>query len=76
VKIGQVWANGGDVVRSQWFPAVPVSRSADGKRFGTGNYVVKVVVREYDDFGKKVKVVGEKLESNREKIVDFATPKQ
>lgn len=38
-------------VRSEWFPLIPRSKKP---RLGTETYVVKVRVREYDDYGKLV----------------------
>lgn len=70
VEIGKPWTNANDTIQSQWFPAVPASRSADGKKLGTGNFVIKVIVREYDDFGEKVKGVAEYIDKNKDKITD------
>lgn len=50
------------------FPAIPRSYF-EGEIAGTGNFVVKVLVTEYDKYGERVKEVGTKVESSKEGIV-------
>ena len=49
-------------VRSEWFPLLPRSKKP---RLGTGTYVVKVKVMEYDDYGKYIKEVADVVSTNR-----------
>ena len=49
-------------VRSEWFPLIPRSQKP---RLGTGTYVVKVKVTEYDDFGKLITEVSDDVSTNR-----------
>lgn len=48
--------------RSEWFPLIPRSKKP---RLGTGTYVVKVKVTEYDDFGKLVTEVSDEILTNK-----------
>ncbi len=75
LEIGKEWKpDAQQPITSQWFPAIPISKSANGKRIGTGNYVVKVHVFENDDFGKNVEKVADFLSANREKIKEQIKP--
>jgi hypothetical protein len=49
-------------VRSEWFPLIPRSKKS---KLGTGTYVVKVKVTEYDDYGKLVNEVSDEVSTNR-----------
>ncbi|MGQ0557216.1 MAG: hypothetical protein ACT4PN_14875 [Nitrospiraceae bacterium] len=49
-------------VRSEWFPVIPRSKKP---KQGTGTYVVKVKVTEYDDYGKLVNEVSDDVSTNR-----------
>ncbi|TKB62702.1 MAG: hypothetical protein E8D48_08005 [Nitrospira sp.] len=49
-------------VRSEWFPLIPRSKKP---KLGTGTYVVKVNVTEYDDYGKLVNEVSDEVSTNR-----------
>ncbi len=49
-------------VRSEWFPLLPRSKKP---KLGTGTYVVKVKVKEYDDYGKHIKEVADVVSTNR-----------
>ena len=49
-------------VRSEWFPLIPRSKKP---RLGTGTYVVKVAVTEYDDYGKLVTEVSDEVLTNK-----------
>jgi hypothetical protein len=49
-------------VRSEWFPLIPRSQKP---KLGTGTYVVKVKVTEYDDYGKHIKEVADVVSTNR-----------
>ena len=50
---------------SGWFSAVPRTVMPN-RELGLGTYVVKVSVREYDDFGERVKQLAEYVDSNRD----------
>lgn len=58
---------------SGWFPLVPRSRppasDREHYRYGLGNYLVTVAVREYDDAGKRVEKISEFVEEFREPAV-------
>ena len=62
-------------VRSEWFPLLPRSKKP---KLGTGTYVVKVKVTEYDDYGKLVNEVSDEISTNRadwvHKIKTMLTP--
>ena len=62
-------------VRSEWFPLIPRSKKP---KLGTGTYVVKVKVTEYDDYGKLVNQVSDEVSTNRadwvNKIKTMLTP--
>ena len=62
-------------VRSEWFPLIPRTKKP---KLGTGTYVVKVRVTEYDDYGKLVTEVSDDVSTNRadwvKKIKDSLTP--
>lgn len=62
-------------VRSEWFPLIPRSKKP---RLGTGTYVVKVKVTEYDDYGKLVTEVSDEMLTNKpdwmQKIKTFLRP--
>lgn len=45
-------------VRSEWFPLIPRSKKP---KLGTGAYVVKVKVTEYDNYGKLVNEVSDEV---------------
>jgi hypothetical protein len=49
-------------VRSEWFPLIPRSKKP---KLGTGTYVVKVKVTEYDDYGKLVNEVSDEVSTNK-----------
>jgi len=49
-------------VRSEWFPLIPRSKKP---KLGTGTYVVKVKVTEYDDYGKLVNEVLDEVLTNK-----------
>ncbi len=49
-------------VRSEWFPVIPRSKKP---KLGTGTYVVKVRVTEYDDYGKLINEVSDEVSTNR-----------
>lgn len=49
-------------VRSEWFPLIPRSKKP---KLGTGTYVVKVKVTEYDDYGKLVNEVTNEVLTNK-----------
>lgn len=49
-------------VRSEWFPLIPRTKKP---KLGTGTYVVKVRVTEYDDYGKLVTEVSDEVSTNR-----------
>lgn len=49
-------------VRSEWFPPIPRSKKP---KLGTGTYVVKAMVTEYDDYGKLVTEVSDEVLTNR-----------
>ncbi|MBL4902144.1 MAG: hypothetical protein JKY62_05790 [Desulfocapsa sp.] len=75
LELGKEWRqNTPYSVASQWFPAVPVSSSQDSGRTGTGNYVIKVTVEEYDDFGKRVNQISDVLFENKKHLQDFLQP--
>lgn len=61
--------------RSEWFPLIPRSKKP---KLGTGTYVVKVKVTEYDDYGKLVTEVSDKVSTNRAdwvtKVKNVLTP--
>lgn len=71
-------------VPSTWFAPIPRSilslKGDKGKQYGTGTYVVKVKVTEFDDFGKRVKKLSNYIESNRAgwvtKVKDAVTDKE
>jgi hypothetical protein len=50
------------MARSEWFPLIPRSKKP---KLGTGTYVVKVKVTEYDDYGKLVAEVSDEVSTNR-----------
>ncbi|MDH4085055.1 MAG: hypothetical protein OEV99_16515 [Nitrospira sp.] len=49
-------------VRSEWFPLIPRTKKP---KQGTGTYVVKVRVTEYDDYGKLVNEVSDEVSTNK-----------
>lgn len=61
--------------RSEWFPLIPRSKKP---RLGTGTYVVKVTVTEYDDYGKLIAEVVDEVSTNRAdwvmKVKNVLTP--
>jgi hypothetical protein len=62
-------------VRSEWLPLIPRNKKP---KLGTGTYVVKVKVTEYDDYGKLVTEVSDEVSTNRtdwvKKIKNSLTP--
>lgn len=48
--------------RTEWFPLIPRSKKP---RLGTGTYVVKVKVTEYDDYGKLVTEFSDEVLTNK-----------
>lgn len=48
--------------RSEWFPLIPRSKKP---RLGTGTYVLKVKVTEYDDYGKLVTEFSDEVLTNK-----------
>lgn len=48
--------------RSEWFPLLPRGKK---QKLGTGTYVVKVTVTEYDDYGRLVTEVSDEVLTNR-----------
>lgn len=48
--------------RSEWFPLLPRGKK---QKLGTGTYVMKVPVTEYDDYGKLVTEVSDEILTNR-----------
>lgn len=54
--------------RGQLFQAVPrsvVKIAKDQEIFGTGNFILNIIVTEYDQFGERVKELGTKIEENK-----------
>ena len=63
-------------VRSEWFPLLPRSKKP---KPGTGTYVVKIKVTEYDDYGKLITEVSDEVSTNKagwaQKIKPIFTPR-
>jgi hypothetical protein len=72
LPLGGRWApNVPGSLGTGWFQAIPRSplwrdNKTNEQLYGLGTYVVKVKVREYDDYGKQVTRVADYVESNRE----------
>jgi len=50
---------------TQWYPELPVRSPV----LGLGNFVVTILVTEYDDYGKKVKEISEQVGKQKEDVV-------
>lgn len=59
LKLGE--ATDISTARSEWFPLIPRSKKP---KPGTGAYVLKVTVTEYDEYGKLVTEVSDEVSSN------------
>lgn len=56
------------------YQAVPRSQYPGGSTLvGTGNFILKVLVTEYDDYGNRIKDLGNKLEDNKDSITKALT---
>lgn len=56
-------------IKSEWFPLLPRTKLT-ATTFGTGTYVIKVKVTEYDDFGKRVKTLAEFVTANKDTLLN------
>lgn len=57
---------------SQWFPRIPRSTLDDAPLpSGSGTYVLRVKVREFDDFGDRINQIKPLLESQRTNIPEY-----
>lgn len=74
-KLNDFSSNDTNSVSTQWIPSIPRSAKFDNSGnligFGSGNYSVTVVVKEFDDFGKRLKELAEFIDKNREGVVGF-----
>lgn len=59
----------GAKVTSPIFPAIPRTRVST-TNYGPGNFILKALVTEHDNFGERVKELGNKLEGKKEGIVN------
>lgn len=51
----------------QLFPAIP--RSAIGNKYGLGNFVVSIMVTEYDDFAERILELEKGIEKNKDGLI-------
>ena len=56
----------------QLFPAIPRSYMGGGK-LGAGNFIVSVLVTEYDDYAERVMELEQGVEKNRDNFVERLT---
>lgn len=74
---GQVFSAQLKNAASAWIPMPPVSSvdvTTDGSMttvYGTGTYIIRVVVREYDDFGERVSTVAKFVDEKEQEAVEF-----
>ena len=54
---------------TEWFPIVPRSY-IDDNIYGTGNYVIRINITEYDEYGERVKI-SEQFERHRTDITEL-----
>ncbi len=80
LKIGTAYGPGagapvpGGSFVGQLTPAIPRSFLGDGSGgpiYGTGNFIISILVTEHDDYGSKVKQVGTALSENQDKIIGY-----
>jgi hypothetical protein len=58
--------------KAHLFPAIPRSY-VDDKSFGTGNFIITILVTEFDEYGKRVQELGETVEGEKKGIIENLT---
>ena len=57
----------------QLFPAIPRSDNMGGSRLGAGNFIVSVLVTEYDDYAERVMELEQGVEKNKDSLIQRLT---
>ncbi len=57
----------------QLFPAIPRSDNMGGGKLGAGNFIVSVLVTEYDDYAERVMELEQGIEKNKDSLIEQLT---